>query len=361
MSGKNALIVLCHPEVTSFSHAMADTAKSNLEKQGYIVQISDLYTMGFDPVNDRRNFTGVKNPDRFNQQAEEANAVATDGFNESIKAEMDKVAWCDLLIFQCPINWFALPAMLKGWVDKVFASGFAYGGGKWYDVGIFKGKKALLSITTGAPGFMFLSDGIQGDIDQILFPITHGIFFFCGFTPLKPYVVYSPSHVDEATRTNFLAAYGEFITNIDTAPVLKYRGVKDAVMTPGPRPLFPDKATKMITAANSMMQSWVENNKAAYKALVLSDVKMTIPAYGVDVVGVDAIWSIRDSMGAAKLNPHTCDSHTFPDQHTVKLFAHVLDPKTGKRVQLSECTFKFEEGNDLVAHYHQENIFMAQA
>lgn len=76
-------------------------------------------------------------------QGEEGHALANGGFNPSIRAEMDKLLWCDLLIFQCPINWFGLPSMLKGWCDKVLASGFAYGGGKWYN----KGESTLANVS----------------------------------------------------------------------------------------------------------------------------------------------------------------------------------------------------------------------
>ena len=65
--GKNVLIVLSHPEQTSFNHAMAATAKSTLEAKGYTVLISDLHAMGFDPVSDRRNFTTVKDASRLQQ------------------------------------------------------------------------------------------------------------------------------------------------------------------------------------------------------------------------------------------------------------------------------------------------------
>jgi hypothetical protein len=172
-------------------------------------------------------------------------------------------------------------------------------------------------------------------------------------------MVYGPTHGDQASREALLKDYGNFILNIDSAPVLKFRGTKDVVMTPGPRAVFPTKAAKMITTANAMMQHWVVNDKAAYGKCVTSDIKMTIPAYGLEIVGLDGIWSVRESMGAAKLRPHTCDSHTFPDGNTVKCFAHVIDPSTGARVQLSECTFTFDASNDVVVHYHQENLFMA--
>ncbi len=102
--------------------------------------------MKFDAISDRRNFTTEKNPDYLKQQEEEKYATEMEGFSEDIKAEMEKLFWCDQLIFQFPLWWFSLPAVLKGWVDRVFAMGKIYGGGKWYDNGIFKGKRAMLSL-----------------------------------------------------------------------------------------------------------------------------------------------------------------------------------------------------------------------
>ena len=65
--GKNVFFVISHQESTSFSHALANTAKSTLEAAGYSVIISDLHAVEFDPVSDRRNFTTVKNIDRWHQ------------------------------------------------------------------------------------------------------------------------------------------------------------------------------------------------------------------------------------------------------------------------------------------------------
>ncbi len=225
--GKKVLIVISHPEPTSFSHALANTAKQTFEAQGDEVKVSDLFAMKFDPVNDRRNFTTVKNAERYHQAQEETYAVENKGFNSDLQAEMDKLSWCDLLIFQCPIHWFSIPAMLKGWVDKVFAFNFAYGFGRWYDKGIFEGKKALICITTGAPEFMYKNDGIQGDIHEVLFPINHGVFFFCGMTALRSHIVYSPSHVNQEQRQEMLTKYEQFIKNIDNAPQYHYRTLAD--------------------------------------------------------------------------------------------------------------------------------------
>jgi hypothetical protein len=48
--------------------------------------------------------------------------------------------------------WFGLPAALKGWAERVFAMGRTYGGGHIDETGVFRGKRALLSLTTGGPG-----------------------------------------------------------------------------------------------------------------------------------------------------------------------------------------------------------------
>src|ERR1700751_5361247 len=63
----------------------------------------------------------VKDPDRLRQQTEEAHASRHNGPVPALQAEIDKLAWCDTLVFQFPLWWFGLPAFLKAWVDRVFA------------------------------------------------------------------------------------------------------------------------------------------------------------------------------------------------------------------------------------------------
>ena len=151
-------MVVAHPEPTSFSHALSEAARKALERDGHEVCVSDLHAEKWDPNNDRRNFTTVNNAERFVQQHEEPYALANDGFHPAIRAEIEKLQWCDLLIFYFPIHWFSMPAMLKSWVDKVFTADIAYGGGHWYDTGKFLGKRAFLTLTTGSPHFFFRHD-----------------------------------------------------------------------------------------------------------------------------------------------------------------------------------------------------------
>src|SRR5215467_6996148 len=105
LPGMRVFIVHAHHEPTSFNAAMMWTAREALTNQGQRVAVSDLYAMGFDPVSDRRNFITTANPERLKQQDEEALASRTNGYAPQLQAEMDKLAWCDLLIFQFPLWW----------------------------------------------------------------------------------------------------------------------------------------------------------------------------------------------------------------------------------------------------------------
>jgi putative NADPH-quinone reductase len=188
----NILIVCAHPEPQSMNEAMFRAAIEQLTSAGHQVKTSNLYHMAFDPVSDRTNFTSTHNPTFFKQQLEELHATELGGFSSDVSSEQEKVEWCDLMIWQFPLWWFSIPAILKGWVDRVFAMGRFYKNGHIYETGTFSGKKALLSLTTGGPSGDYLEGGLNGDLNGILRPIHRGIFQFVGFTVLQPQVVYGP-------------------------------------------------------------------------------------------------------------------------------------------------------------------------
>lgn len=135
------LIVLAHPESKSFNAAMYYSAIETLQKEGHEIKTSDLYTMNFNPVSDRNNFTSIKDSSFLKLQLEEIYATEVNGFIPAINLEQEKVEWCDLMIWQFPLWWFALPAILKGWADRIFAMGRFYKTGYYYETGICKGKK----------------------------------------------------------------------------------------------------------------------------------------------------------------------------------------------------------------------------
>ena len=202
----NVLIVYAHPEPQSFCGAMLQTAVQAFETAGHRVQVTDLYATGFDPVSDRRNFDTVADATRLRLQAEEAHAHAVGGFVPALRAEMARLAACDLLVFLFPVWWLGMPAIMKGWVDRVFAAGVAYGGGRWFERGTMRGKRALCVVATGGLAQAYDGSGHYAPIETVLYPIHRGILAFCGFEVLPPFVAHGPNRVDDARRREMLAA-----------------------------------------------------------------------------------------------------------------------------------------------------------
>lgn len=210
----NVLIVFAHPEPKSFNGALFDTAMRELRAAGHTVETSDLYRMGFNPVSSRHNFTTVHDPDYLKLQLEETHATEHDGFAPDVEAELRKLESCDLLVLQFPLWWFGLPAILKGWVDRVMAMGRTYGYGAIYQTGKFRGKRALLSLTTGGPEAAYAKGGFNGDIDGILRPIQRGVLEFLGFDVLAPQIHYGPVRASAEQRQAWLADYAERLGSI---------------------------------------------------------------------------------------------------------------------------------------------------
>ena len=198
------LVVYYHPEKNSFNHAMLQQITAALKKTQVKLKITDLCANNFDPVAGRNAYRSVKDPSIFRQQLEELHAAEQHSFSPQIEQEIRKIEWCDLMIWQFPLWWFSLPAVFKGYVDRVFAMGRAYKSSRFYADGLFKGKQAMLSLTTGGPRSMYMPSGENGDIRMILHPITRGILEFTGFTVLDPFIVHAPAHMNEKQRKEAL-------------------------------------------------------------------------------------------------------------------------------------------------------------
>lgn len=174
--------------------------------------------MGFNPVGGKHDFNELLNPDFFKYQAEQTHAFQNDLFTPEVKSEMEKFLWCDTLIFSFPLWWFGLPAILKGWVDRVFAMGFAYGAGKGvYENGTFKDKTSFCVITTGGPGVAYGPEGKNGDLHTILFPVHHGMLYFVGMQVVEPFVCFSPARLSDDDRNNELKRFSEYLKNLNSA------------------------------------------------------------------------------------------------------------------------------------------------
>ncbi|HEX4870310.1 MAG TPA: NAD(P)H-dependent oxidoreductase, partial [Moraxellaceae bacterium] len=119
----NVLIVHAHPEPRSFTASMLHTAVADLTAAGHQVEVSDLYAMDWNPVASADDFGSRKNPDYLVYALEQRHAYEAGTIAPDIAAELEKLKRADLLILNFPVYWFSVPAMLKGWIDRVLISG----------------------------------------------------------------------------------------------------------------------------------------------------------------------------------------------------------------------------------------------
>ncbi len=226
----NVLAVLAHPEPRSFCAALRDLTVRELAAAGHAVAQSDLYAMRFKAVADRDDFADL-DPSYFKLQAEQRRAAEASGFAADIAAEQRKLAQADLLVLHFPLWWFGMPAILKGWFDRVLALGFAYGGGRWFDRGVFRGKRAVAVLTTGARADRFQPDALFGRLDWMLHPLRVGTLNFCGFDTLEPFVAYGAASIDDTARQGYLAAWHERLPRLASEAPQPFRRLADF---PGP-------------------------------------------------------------------------------------------------------------------------------
>ncbi len=230
----HALTVLAHPEQKSFNAQLARLCMEELRHQGYTVETSDLYRMNFDPLERACHYRDLKDPDWFDPQAQQKSASETGSLPQEVSAEISKLERADFLILQYPMWWYTVPAILKGWLDRVLVYGDVYTSKKRYDHGRFRGRRAMLSLTTGGPEETFTFNGRNADIDLLLWPINFTLYYV-GYEVLEPFVAFGVegglkySSQEEAIRRldRHRIAFREVLADIDQRPALRFNGSED--------------------------------------------------------------------------------------------------------------------------------------
>jgi NAD(P)H dehydrogenase (quinone) len=217
---KKILIVYAHPEPTSLTRHLVDVAVQTLQRQGHEVLLSDLYGMRWKAVFDEHDFPSRADPERLSLVTESGHSYASGQQAMDIASEQRKLLVADAVILQFPLWWFGMPAILKGWVDRVFSRGFAYSAGRKYERGHFKGKRAMLCITTGTASTLYEPDGIDGDLLHVLWPIHNGMLAYTGFAVLPPFVAWMPGRVDADERATYLTGYAARLAALDATEPL---------------------------------------------------------------------------------------------------------------------------------------------
>jgi len=184
-----AHIVLAHPEKQSFNGRLATASESVLKANGFEVSVSDLYEMNFDPCEAARHYDVRSDRTVFHAQTEQRFNANNGSTPADVTDEADRLLNADLLVVHFPLWWFGAPAILKGWMDRVFVYGKVYKSQMRYDAGACRGKKMIACITTGASADSCSFDGREGDTRLVTWPLLFP-FRYIGFDVLEPVIMH---------------------------------------------------------------------------------------------------------------------------------------------------------------------------
>lgn len=221
------LIVYAHSQPASFNAALLEAAKTTLLSEGHEVQVSDLYAMKFNPVASEEDFKERRFEGHMQYDREQKHSVTNGTFSDDIAAEIEKVLWCDMLILQFPLWWYGAPAIMKGWFDRVFANGLMYGQLGRFNHGGMKGKRAMISTTTGCFPGMVDEGGVMGHLDAVLWHLQYGTLAYVGFDVLEPFVAWSTRYSEDDARKAYLVEYENYLKKLDQIPVKYVHAVED--------------------------------------------------------------------------------------------------------------------------------------
>ncbi len=182
-----AHIVLAHPEPKSFNGHLSGISQRSLGAAGWQTTVSDLYAMDFDPREGPHHYGVRKNAEVFHAQTEQRFSAEDDATPPDVAAEMERLLGCELLVVHFPLWWFGMPAILKGWMDRVFVYGPMYRSAMRYDTGICSGKRMIACVTTGAKEESCAHNGKEGDTRLHLWPILYP-FRYLGFDVFEPQI-----------------------------------------------------------------------------------------------------------------------------------------------------------------------------
>lgn len=181
-TAKNIVIIYAYPNDNGFNSAIFSTVEKNISSNHH-VKVIDLYkdkyhpVLYFDDTHKRRNLQ----------------------FDEEVKGYRDIVSWATHLIFIFPIWWGGMPAILKGFIDRVFAKGFAYEYKGIVPIGLLKNKTSWIITTHDTPSFY--AKIVQHDYGKVL---KKQVLKMCGITPTKVYTMPFLRYKKEKSRKRFI-------------------------------------------------------------------------------------------------------------------------------------------------------------
>ncbi|WP_106914838.1 NAD(P)H-dependent oxidoreductase [Chryseobacterium aurantiacum] len=175
------LIIYAHPNENSLNHSLLDIVVENLKLQNHEIIIRDLYNIGFDPV----------------LSLDDIKKQHMGKVNDDIQLEQEYISWAEQVTFIYPIWWTGLPAIMKGYIDRVFSYGFAYRYDLGIQKGLLKGKKTIIINTHGKSHEEYERTGMD---KALTLTSDNGIFIYSGLEIIKHLFL---DKADKATHEDF--------------------------------------------------------------------------------------------------------------------------------------------------------------
>lgn len=236
-----ALWVSAHPRAASLNGRLTSAGIEALSAR-WDVLTSDLYAQDFDPVLRGRDVGDLEGtPGTLAEQLGQAHArgqLAAD-----VRVEQAKLAAAELLVLQFPLWWYGPPAVLKGWFDRVLTDGFALGGldpetglPQRYGEGGLAGRRALIVVTAGEDARSIGPRGISGDLESLLFPLTHGTLWYVGIDVLDLHVVHDADGLDATGVQREVDRLRRRLDGLADEPARPFRRLRDGE--------YPDRALR---------------------------------------------------------------------------------------------------------------------
>ena len=207
---------------------MRDTIVDAVTDAGYTITVSDLHAMNFNPLMSSGDFGDRRDPEHLTYALEQRHNWEAGTIAPDIKSEIDKVLTADVLGFTFPLQWFGVPAIMKGWIERVMISGPFYGGRRVYGQGGLAGKRGFAAFGLGARPHMFGDGAIHGPLaGGMMKHFFQGILGYVGLTVHEPFVAWHVPYVSDEARKGMLADLGDYVRNLESQPVIEMPDLDD--------------------------------------------------------------------------------------------------------------------------------------
>lgn len=224
---KTVFWLSAYPEPRSLNGQLRRAGLDLLNAAGHHVVESDLYAMGWDPV---VRADGLAVPgERFDPTGDTRRAYIEGTLPSDVQAEQAKLRIADAVVVQFPLWWYGVPAILKGWFDRVLVSGFAFGNDPdtgqrmRFENGRFRGKRVLVLTTLGDRPKAIGPRGKSGELCELLFGLLHGTFAYTGMDVLPPMAFPSVDFTDDESYARVEHALRGRLDHLFEAGPISYR------------------------------------------------------------------------------------------------------------------------------------------